>query len=173
MTKLILKYLFMFVVLLLAQAVVFNHVCLFNVALPFVFIYFIISLPASLSVNWTLTFAFLMGTAVDLFSDTLGMNALACTVAGVLRRPILRVYIPREEDLPATEPSMRSLGISVYVKYVITFTLLYCLLIFIVESFTFFHFGRMLMRIICSTALTGVLILGIDSLTINRREKRL
>ncbi|MDE7407584.1 MAG: rod shape-determining protein MreD [Muribaculaceae bacterium] len=173
MTKLILKYLFMFVILLLAQAVVFNHVCLFNVALPFVFIYFIISLPASLNPNWTMTLAFLIGSAVDIFSDTLGMNALACTIAGMLRRPILRVFIPREEDLPATEPSMHSLGLTVYVRYITTFTLLYCLLIFAIESFTFFHLGRMLMRVICSTILTGVLILGIDSLTINRREKRL
>ena len=38
MAKEILKYLLLFVVLVVAQVVVFNHLCLFNVAVPLVFI---------------------------------------------------------------------------------------------------------------------------------------
>ena len=70
MAKEILKYLLLFVVLVIAQVVVFNHLCLFNVAIPLVFIYLIIKLPVDLSVNWTLSVAFFLGLAVDIFSNT-------------------------------------------------------------------------------------------------------
>lgn len=92
MTKEILKYLLLFIVLVIAQVVVFNHLCLFNVAIPLVFIYLIIKLPVDLSVNWTLSVAFFLGLAVDIFSNTQGVNALACTCIAGLRLPVLRLY---------------------------------------------------------------------------------
>ena len=64
MAKEILKYLLLFVVLVVAQVVVFNHLCLFNVAVPLVFIYFIIKLPVNLPVNWAMTVSFLLGLMV-------------------------------------------------------------------------------------------------------------
>ena len=98
MAKEILKYLLLFVVLVVAQVVVFNHLCLFNVAVPLVFIYFIVKLPVNLSVNWAMAVSFLLGLMVDIFSNTQGMNALACTVLAAIRLPMLRLYFPREED---------------------------------------------------------------------------
>lgn len=59
MTKTIIQFSILFIVLVLLQAMVFNNICLFNVAVPFVFIYFIVYLPLTLSTNWVLTLAFL------------------------------------------------------------------------------------------------------------------
>ena len=52
MTKTVLTFILLFIVLIPAQAVIFNNLILFNVALPLVFIYLIISLPITLSTNW-------------------------------------------------------------------------------------------------------------------------
>ena len=173
MAKLFIQYGLLFVALVLAQVVIFNRVCLFNVALPFLFIYFIIRLPLTLSTNLSMTLGFLLGTTIDIFSDTWGMNALACTIISALRMPIIRLYVARNEDLPQAEPSMRSLGVGVYLKYILTVTLIYCFLIFTIEAFSFFNVVQLAMRIMCSTLLTSILILGADSLTIVPREKRL
>ena len=105
MIKEILKFACLFVVLVLCQAVVFNHICLFGVAIPLVFIWFIIKLPFNLSLNWVLTFSFLLGLAVDVFSNTPGMNALCCTLLAVCRKPVVRLYVPRQDDMPNPEPS--------------------------------------------------------------------
>ena len=78
----------LFLVLVPAQAVIFNNLILFNIALPLVFIYLIISLPVTLSTNWSLTIGFVTGLAVDIFSDTSGMNALACTTLAFIRKPV-------------------------------------------------------------------------------------
>ncbi|MCI9284824.1 MAG: rod shape-determining protein MreD [Muribaculaceae bacterium] len=173
MSKTTIQFIILSIVLVLAQVVVFNHICLFNVAVPMVFIYVIIRLPITLAINWVLTVSFFLGLTVDIFSDTYGMNALSCTVLAMLRRPVLRLYVPREEDLTRPEPSMQSLGTAVYLKYLLTMTLLYCMLIFTIEAFTFFNPLQLLLRIIFSTLLSMALMVGVDSLMTPRSEKRL
>ena len=169
MTKTIIQFSILFVVLVLLQAMVFNNICLFNVAVPFVFIYFIIYLPLTLSVNWVLTLAFIAGLSVDIFANTQGMNSLACTIIAMSRHSILHFYFPREDELSIPEPSVRSLGQEVYMKYLFTIVLIYCITIFMVEAFSFFDFWRLLLRIICSTILTFFLLLGLDSV-VSRRD---
>lgn len=80
MAKSILQFTLLFMVLVLAQVLVFNRLYLFNIAIPLAFIYFIMRLPVTMSLMWVLTLSFFTGLSVDIFSDTLGMNALACTL---------------------------------------------------------------------------------------------
>ncbi len=169
MTKEVLKYLLMFVILVVTQVVVFNHLCLFNVAIPLIFIYFIIKLPVTLPLNWAMTFGFLLGLTVDIFSNTQGMNALACTILSALRLPVLRLYFPREDDMTNPEPSFRTLGPGVYMKYLISAVFIYCALFFFIEAFTFYNWPLMLMRTIASTVLTFIILIAIDSLTTRSR----
>lgn len=173
MSKTFFQFLLLGVILVFAQVLVFNHICLFNVGVPLVFVYLIIRLPITLSVNWTLTVSFILGLIVDIFSDTYGMNTIACTILAMVRKPVIRLYVPREEDLTRPEPSMQSLGVGVYMKYLLTMTLIYCTFVFVVEAFTFFNPLQLVLRIVCSTILSMVIMLGIDSLMTPRSEKRL
>lgn len=169
MAKEILKFLFLFIALTLCQVVVFNHICLFDVAIPLVFIYFIIKLPVTLGVNWAMTICFLLGLTIDMFSNTQGMNALACTILSVCQVPVLNLYLPRQDDLGNPEPSIRTLGAAVFMKYALTLTLIYCTLFFIIEAFAFFNVLMMLLKIVSSTILTFVVIMAIDGITASRR----
>lgn len=174
MTKSTIQLTILTLVLILAQGVIFNHICLFGVAVPFVFVYALIKLPINLNVNWVLTFGFFLGLTVDVFSDTYGMNATACTIAAMLRRPVLRLYMARGDEPADPVPSPATLGRGVYMKYELTMALLFCLLIFVIESFTFFNIWLLILRVVCSTLLTTALMAGIDSLFLRRRyEKRL
>lgn len=173
MSKTVLKFILLGFILVFAQVLVFNHICLFNVAVPLIFIYVLLRLPITLSVNQLLTIGFFLGLIVDIFSDTYGMNTVACTILVMCRKPILRLYVPREEDMSRPEPSMYSLGTATYMKYLLTMTLLYCTLIFLIESFTFFNPIRLLLRIVFSTILSMAIMVGIDSFMTPRSEKRL
>lgn len=173
MTRTALNFILWGIVLVLAQALVFNHIAIFNVAMPFVFIYLLMRLPVTMNQNWVLTIAFFMGLMVDVFSDTYGMNSLSCTILAALRTPVLRIYFPREEDLTFAQPSIRSLGFATFVKYVLTLSLVYCGVLFLIEAFTFFNLLQLVLRIFASTLLTTVIIVSIDSLTLRRSEKRL
>lgn len=174
MSKTVLQFALMFVLLVLVQAIIFNHIALFSVGLAFVFIYFIIKLPLNLAPAKVIFWSFLIGLVIDIFQDTPGVNALACTCLGGARRTIVRLYIPREEDLLRAVPSIRTLGPALFAKYATTMTLLYCILLFTIEAFTFFNPAVMALRIVVSTLLTSLLIMAADSLSLPRRsEKRL
>lgn len=168
-----LNMILMAIALILIQAVVFNHICLFGVAVPFAFIYVLLRLPINMSRNWALTCGFFLGLIIDIFSDTQGMNSLSCTVIMAVRRPVLRLYFPREDELSDPCPSISSLGVVTYTKYALSMSLIFSVIIFTVEAFSFFNFAMLILRIIFSTLLTTLLLLGIDSLTLRPREKRL
>ena len=159
------RYFFLFIVVVFLQVTIGNSIHLLGVAIPFLYIYFIIRLPLSL--------AFILGLVIDIFSNTPGMNALACTVVAFLRKPILNLYTPRGEDYSESEPSIRNFGMSLFVRYVLTFSLCFCTLLFVIESFSFFDIGRLVLCVLASTILTFLVILGMDSLTKSGREKRL
>ena len=99
MGKTAINIIVLFFILILSQVVICNNICLFNVAVPFVFIYFIVRLPLTMNINIVLTISFLTGLTIDMFSDTQGMHALACTILAFIRKYILRLYIPREEEI--------------------------------------------------------------------------
>ncbi len=87
---------------------------------------------------------------------------------------MIRLYVPREEDVNRNQPSIRSLGAAVYAKYVLTMSLIFCTLVFMIEALSFFNFPNMLMRIGASTLLTSALLFAADSLTYrSASEKRL
>lgn len=160
-------------ILIISQALIFNHVCVFGIAVPFVFLYLLVKLPLTISKEWLFTIGFIIGFIVDIFSDTYGMNSLACTLLVALRQPVIRLYVPRDNELSNPTPGIRSLGMFTFTKYVFTTTLLYTTLIFFIEAFSVWGFWRVVLRIITSTILTSFIIVGIDSLTSRKGEKRL
>lgn len=157
----------------MAQVVVFNHICLFGVAVPYVFIYLLVSLPLDMGQGKVITIAFLTGLVVDIFSDTAGLYSLGCTVMAALRHPVMKLYFPREEDLTDTRPSVQSLGLAVFLRYAVTLTAIFVIVVALADSLIFFDPVRILMLTVASTLLTTALIVAIDFLTVHRREKRL
>lgn len=159
--------------LILVQVLVCNHIMLFNVALAFVFIYSLIRLPMDTNINLVLTWGFLSGLIVDIFSDSAGVNALACTILALIRRPMLYAYVPRDDRTKNIIPSLQSLGFSIFGKYLYSVSLVYCLLVFIIEYFNFGDVKEIVIMSISSSILTFILLLGFDSLIVTKREKRL
>lgn len=150
--------------LVVIQVLVCNNIMLFNIAMAFVFIYVIIRLPIDMNVNWLLTWAFLSGLTVDIFSDTPGVNALACTLLAMLKRPMFFAYVPKDDRTKNIIPSLSSLGFAVYGKYLFSMVTVYCLLTFTIEYFNFADVKEIVIMSAASAALTFLILLGIDSL---------
>ncbi len=172
MNKSTFNFAILFVVLVLAQAVVFNNLILFNTAIAMVFIYMIVILPLTVGTNTSLTIGFLLGLCVDIFSDTPGLNALSCTILSFVRRPVYHLYMPREEEIAVQRPGLKSMGWSAFVKYSLTMSLIYCVCVFMLEAFSFFDIKRLLIRIGASTLYTLIFIYAFDSLSLSRRREK-
>lgn len=170
MGRSLLHNLLILICLIAVQVLICNHIMLFNAATAFIFIYIIIALPADLATGWVLTWAFLSGLSIDIFSDTLGLNAMACTISGVIRRPVLFAYIPKDDRTKSILPSLRSMGFLSYSKYLLTMTSVYCLTIFIIEYFSFADIREILIYTCASSLFTYILLLAIDSLAANKRN---
>lgn len=154
----------LFPVLVLVQVLVCNHIMLFNIAVPFIFIYFIIRLPIGMSKNLLFTLSFLAGFCVDIFSDTPGVNSLSCVILAGVKTPVFYAYVPRDDKTKFITPSIASLGWQNYSKFLISMSLIYCLVCFCVEFFNFANIKEISLLTMGSSALTFALLYGVDSL---------
>ena len=173
MNKTTINLLLLFVLLILGQVLLFNSLVLFGVAIPMVFIYLIITIPVTYSVNLVMTIGFITGLCVDVFSDTLGVNALCSTIVAFVRRPLFHLYIASDNDLAEQSPSLRNMGVPSFLKYSLTMAVAYCAMYFTVEALQIFDFKLYILRILCSSIYTFILIYAIANLISGRREKRL
>ena len=86
-----LKRLLLFIVLLLVQVLVLNHIHLFDYATPLLYIYFVISFNRNYP-KWTiLVWSFLLGLSIDIFANTPGVAASSMTLLGLLQPYVLEL----------------------------------------------------------------------------------
>lgn len=171
MNKTILNITFLFVCMLLLQVIIFNHIILFGVAYPFVFIYFIIRMKADMNTNLLLLLSFLLGFLVDIWLDTPGVNALGSTILAMLKKPVLYMYASRDERFKAVVPSISSLGLATYSKFILTMSAIFSVIVFLAEYMSFANIERLLLMMVSSTVFTFTLLLGFDSLFSIKRNK--
>ncbi|HJC97627.1 MAG TPA: rod shape-determining protein MreD [Candidatus Phocaeicola merdavium] len=156
-----------FVVLVLVQVEILNHVHIMGYATPIVFIYYILALNSEISRKSLLLQAFFLGLCVDIFSNTPGMHAAASTFLAFLRRPLLQAQMLRETT-DDYEPSVRSMGLGPFLRYVTSAVLAFVVAVRVIDAFNFFHFIELLLRIVTDTLVTVVCIMCID--VIRRRK---
>ena len=99
-----------FVGLILLQVLILNNVHIAGVATPFLYVYFILKFNSGTSRNELMVWGFCMGLAIDIFSNTPGMNAAATVLLAFLRPLFLRLFTPRD-TLDSIVPSLKSMGI--------------------------------------------------------------
>ncbi|MGI6046975.1 MAG: rod shape-determining protein MreD [Petrimonas sp.] len=164
----ILKEIILFVILVLLQVLLFNRIAVFGLAVPILYIYFLIKLPYGRNRFYVIISGFLLGLVIDIFLNTPGMNAAATTIVATLRTIILNLFYPKneyEELVPNIHVST-----SAFIKYTITMVLLHQTLLFFIEAFTLFNITSTLIRISSSLLLTIILILALDSLSIRKKK---
>jgi len=158
----ILKRCALFIALLLVQALVLNNIHLFGFATPLLYVYFAMSFRRYYPKAGILVWCFLMGLAVDVFSNTPGVAAASMTLMGLIQPHLFSLFIQHdnEEDF---EPSMTTLGVSKYIYYTLMFVPLYCIIFFALEAFSFYDIVQWLACVGGSMALTTILILVIEN----------
>ena len=159
----VLKLILSFLSFLLVQVLVLNHIHLFNYATPLPYIYILFLVPHNHPKWKLLLWAFSMGICVDMFSNTPGVATTSLTFVAILYPFLLEWFIVRENTEDLT-PSMKELGVGRYILFVFILVLIYCLLFFTLETFSFFNWQQWLYNIGGSTVLTMFFILVLDNL---------
>ena len=147
--------------LVLLQALILNKVHIAGVATPFLYIYMVLKWESDAGRNELMLWAFFLGLAVDVFSDTPGMNASATVLLAFLRPTLLRLFMPRD-TVDVLIPSVRSMNPLPFLKYAAVGVLIHHTLLLSLEFFSLAHPGMLLLRIGTSTLLTLALILALE-----------
>lgn len=153
------RYIIVFVLLVLAQILLFNNIQVSGYLNPYIYILFILILPFEVP-NWSLLVAgFLVGITIDLFSHTIGMHTSATVFMAFLRPHILRSMEPRDGYDSDTEPSIQDYGLRWFFKYTAILTLAHHFFLFYIEVFKLENFFQTFSRAILSAIMSVVIIL--------------
>ena len=151
------------------QVLILNNIHLFRIATPLLYLYIIIKMPNNITRSLSIIISFIVGVVMDIFSNTLGMHAAACTLAGMFRDPVMYSFSGKELLEEAT-PSYRTLGVSAFMKYVFAIVAIHHIALFSIESISLFDPVFLLLRIVACVILTTLLIFIVEAFHIERKS---
>lgn len=164
----LIKEILLFVILILFQVLLFSRIALFGVAIPLIYIYYLIKLPIGRNHLYVIVSSFLMGFIIDLFMNTPGINAVAITTVAAIRSIVLKLFYEKV-DFEDHIPSIYNFTAS-FIKYSITIILVHQFVLFFTESLVLFNLKVILTRISSSVLLTFMVIIALDALNINKKQ---
>jgi hypothetical protein len=147
-----------FILLVLVQVLIINHIELGPSVNPNIYILFLLLLPYSTPAALVLTFSFATGITMDMFMNTGGMHAAACVAMGYARILYLRTVV-REEEERYEELNLSRRGLRWFFIYCLFMVFIHHFVLFFVEVFTFEGFLVTMQRVVFSSAVTLFLII--------------
>lgn len=159
MGRVILNNILRFMLLICLQVFLLKNMGYYNLATPYLYILFIMLLPFGIPNGLLFFLAFLTGLTVDVFYDTLGLNAAACTVLAFVRIIYISVTVQRDGFDNEPDPSLGIMGWRWFIFYAVILTFFHHLVLFTFETFRFSEFGYTLIRVLLSSVFTVFLIL--------------
>lgn len=163
----VIKYLIMFVVLVLIQVLFLNQVQFSGYINPYIYILFVLLLPLGSPRYVVLLSAFLIGLTIDIFSNSLGIHSAASVFIAFLRPFIIRSISNREEDR-SEYPGLLQNKFSWFLYYTSIMVVLHHAILFYLEVFTFSNFFETLFRVFLST-LFSIFIIVLSQFLIFRK----
>ena len=147
-----------FILLVLLQVLIVQNIRLGSYIVLLPYILFILLLPFETPKLVVLFASFFIGLVIDMFYDTAGIHAAACTMIGFSRYYVLKLLSPREGYDPGLIPIVDSMGAVWFVTYAGIMIFIHHLFFFYLEIFRFDEFFRTLLRVILSTIGTFIFI---------------
>ena len=150
-----------FVGLVLVQALILNHVNIYGLFTPVVYIYFVMSLNTMTGRNGILLWAFFLGMAVDIMSNTPGLNASATLCVAYFRKLFIRSQTLRElgENF---QPDSWTMGAGGFFRYTLIVTLVHSVLLGLLDAFSWENTGMVMIRAVSNSAISTACIICID-----------
>lgn len=152
-----------FLGLVLLQVLVLNQMHIGGYATPFFYIYFILKFNSRVGRNELMLWAFTLGLTVDVFGNTPGMNAAVATCLAFFRNSMMQLVTLRDLD-EGFRPGIKSLGFSSFFRYSLLSSALFCSLLLLIDTFSFFDLTVLVIKIVTSTLSTMLCIFCAESL---------
>ena len=144
-----------FVLLLLAQVVLFNNINLFGFINPYPYILFIILYPVNGNKTALLLFSFALGILMDMFCNSGGVHATACVVLAYIRPTIFKFSFGVSYEYQTVKINDRLTPERF--SFILISVIIHHLLLFVLEIFKFNLIIDVLIRTFASALFTLIL----------------
>ena len=171
MSKILAINIFRFFILLFIQVFLLKNIVFYGLNIPFLYILFILLLPFKTPNSLLFALSFLMGLSVDLFSDTLGLHAAACTVMAFVRIFFINITVQEDNHDYEPEPKLGLMGFRWFFFYTLLLTFVHHFFLFNLEVFKFDEIGNTISRVFISSLFTLLLIFA-EEIVFYRKKQR-
>lgn len=166
---LLLRKILLWIGMILLQALVLNRVHIGGVGTPLLYIWPLLKEGTGTSREVLLLEAFALGLAVDVFSDTWGMNAAATVLLAFVRPLLLRFSAVREEQ-EAYTPGVRTMGVAGFTRYLVLGVVLHHAVLLALELFpTSADVANGLVRLLICSILTLLLMAALENIALHKK----
>ena len=156
-----------FVLLALAQIIIFSQIHLFGYATACIFTIFLLKLPRHTTKNELMIWGFLFGIVTDMFCNTPGIHAAAATAMAFARNYILAAFT--HKGLPDDiTPGVNSLKWGSYLIYATLCITIFYAVLFPLELFAVRHLTTLLISTTGSIALTMLFVVVTEFFSPNK-----
>jgi hypothetical protein len=144
---------------MLVQVLVLNNINLGGYMNPYLYILFILLLPAKINGSMLLVISFLTGLTIDFFGNTPGLHSAACVSMAFLRPGTIKLLFRNYEFGAGEEPAPYSIGLGGFVKYSVVLVFVHQIVLFYLEVLSTNHFFYTLGKVFLSTLLSTFIII--------------
>lgn len=155
MNSIVAKNSIQFVLLVLVQALVLNHINFLGYINPFIYILFIILYPVKNNRMLFIFISFLLGLSVDMFSDSGGIHAAASVTLAFIRPAILKSVfgaLYEHQTIKFSQTAFNQL-----IVYIFLMTAIHHLIMFSLEIFNISQIILILQKTLFSSIFTIIL----------------
>ncbi|WP_103864006.1 rod shape-determining protein MreD [Aquimarina sp. I32.4] len=144
-----------FIVLILVQTMVLNHINFLGYLNPYIYIIFILLAPININRSLFLVVSFMLGLIIDMFGDSGGVHAAACTIIAFFRPIALRSVFGLSYEFQTVKLSNVRFGERFV--YVTLMVLTHHIVLFSLEIFNFSHILLIIKKTLLSSLFTIVI----------------
>ena len=149
---------------MLVQVLVIQNVNLSGYIILLPYVMWILMLPFDANKLVVLFASFFMGVCIDLFYDSSGLHACACTLMGFARYYVLKYVSPRDGYEAGMNATIDEMGLPWFLRYAGILIVMHHFVLFYLEIFRFSAFFSTMLRVILSSAGTFAFIYVIQFL---------
>ena len=152
--------------LLFLQVLLLDNLHWLGLVHPFIYIWAIILLPIELPRWLQMLIGAAIGMVMDLFTHAPGIHMAVCVMMSYLR-PLLVSGVVQDIDRMKGAVTSDTIGMGNWLRIVAILVAVHHAIVFMLEAFTFAHFGYTLLQIILSGIFSYALLLMLEYLRKN------
>jgi len=157
-----------FIILVLVQVVIFNHINFMGYINPYIYILFIVLYPTKNNRALLIFLSFLLGLSIDLFSDSGGVHAAASVLIAYVRPVVLRYAFGVQYENYAIK--FHNVEFGAKLTYITLLTLLHHVVLFSLEIFSISRILLILQKTLFSSIFT-ILLCFLITIIFSRKTK--